>query len=62
MVHLVETYAEDMAGVIGSDAGGIVKKIIQGEEEKEMEKKNLSPNQRKIKFFFMSVLYFGLSH
>jgi hypothetical protein len=53
---LVETYAEDMAGVIGSDAGGIVKKIIQGEEEKEMEKKNLSPESRKNKIF----LYVGI--
>jgi len=30
---LVETYAEDMATVIGGDAGGIVKKIIHSEEE-----------------------------
>jgi len=53
---LVETDAEDMAGVIGSDAGGIVKKIIQGEEEKEMEKRNLSPESKKNKIF----LYVGV--
>jgi len=37
---LVETYAEDMATVIGGDAGGI-------------EKKNLSPDSKKNKIFML---------
>jgi flagellar basal body-associated protein FliL len=49
----VETYAEDMAQVIGADAGGIVKKIIHSDEEREMEKKNLSPESKKNKIFIL---------
>ncbi len=36
-----------MANVIEGDRGGMIKKIIHGEEEKEEEKKNLSPESRK---------------
>lgn len=51
------TFAEDMAQVIGEDKGGLVKKIIHGEEEHELEKKNLSPESKKNKFFmFLSFL------
>lgn len=49
----VETYAEDMATAIGGDAGGLVKKIIHSEEEREAEKKNLSPKSKKNKIFLI---------
>lgn len=51
---VVRTYAEDMAKVIENDREGLVKKIIHGEEEHELEKKNLSPESKKNKVF-MSV-------
>src|SRR3989344_201643 len=47
----VHTYAEDMAGVIKSDQGGLIKKIIHGEEEHDQERKNMSPALRKNKIF-----------
>jgi len=47
----VETYTEDMANVIGGDAGSLVKQIIHTEEEREAEKKNLSPQSKKNKIF-----------
>ena len=50
---LVETYAEDMAQMIGGDSGGIVKKIIHSEEEREALKKNLSPESKKNKIFMI---------
>ena len=54
---VVETYALDMANTIGSDTEGLVKKIIHGEENKEIEKKNLSPQSVKNKaYMFMSIL------
>jgi hypothetical protein len=59
----VETYAEDMAKVMESETGGLVKKIIQGEEENEAEKKNLSPESRKNKifmFFGVLLIFFAL--
>lgn len=43
----VQTYAEDMAEVLGADREGLIKKIIHEEEDKEMEKKNLSPDSKK---------------
>ena len=46
---LVETFAEDIAGVIGEDAGGMVKNIIHAEEEREAQKKNLSPESKENK-------------
>lgn len=54
---MVETYAEDMAKVIESDTGGLVKKIIQGEQKHELEKKNLSPQSRKNKIFMLISLF-----
>lgn len=54
---IVETYAEDMAKVIEDSQGGIIKKIIHGEEEQEIQKRNLSPQSRKNKLFmFISLL------
>ncbi len=48
----VQTYAEDMAKVIEND-GSAIKKIIHEEEEREIEKKNLSPESRKNKMFML---------
>lgn len=54
---IIETYAEDMAKVIGDDREGLIKKIIQGEEEHEKEKMNLSPESKKNKvYMFLSFL------
>jgi hypothetical protein len=55
---IVETYAEDMAKVIENDKSGLIKKIIHEEEEHEIEKKNLSPESRKNKFFMLVGLLF----
>ncbi len=59
---IVETYAEDMAKVIENDqSGGLIKKIIHGEEEHEKEKRNLSPQSKKNKFFMLvGLLLFAL--
>lgn len=48
---IVKTYAEDMAQVLSDGKGGVIKKIIHSEEEHEKEKRNLSPQSRKNKFF-----------
>ena len=49
--QFVQTYAEDMAKVIKSEKGGLIKKIIHGEEQHELERKNMSPALRKNKIF-----------
>ena len=57
----VETYAEDMAKVIEDDHQGLVKKIIQEEEARANEKKNLSPESKKNRMFMqMSAVLFLL--
>ncbi len=54
---IVETYAEDMAEVLENNTEGLVKKIIQGEEEHNKEKKELSPESKKNKLFmFIGIL------
>lgn len=50
----VETYAEDMAKVIENDKSGLVKKIIEGEEEREVERRNFSPKSARNKFFLFT--------
>ena len=51
---IVQTYAEDMAKVIQDDQGGLIKKIIHGEEEHDKEKKkNPSPELSKNRFFML---------
>ncbi len=55
---IVQTYAEDMARVIQDDKAGLVKKIIHGEEEHEKEKKNLSPESAKNRFYMLVGLLF----
>ncbi len=55
---IVQTFAEDMAQVLKDDKSGLVKKIIHGEEEREKEKMELSPESKKNKFFmFLSFLF-----
>src|SRR5664279_5295382 len=49
----VETYAEDMATILGNDTEGLLKKIIHGEEEHEEDKKNLSTESKKNKMFML---------
>ena len=55
---IIETYAEDMAKVLESDKGGMIKKIIHEEEEHEMVKKNFSPESKKNKIFMLIGLVF----
>ncbi|PIR68493.1 hypothetical protein COU49_00420 [Candidatus Nomurabacteria bacterium CG10_big_fil_rev_8_21_14_0_10_35_16] len=58
--RFIETYAEDMARVIEGDQGGLIKKIIQEESAKELEKKSLSPESRKNKFYIISGIIFWI--
>ena len=59
---IVQTYAEDMAHVIEDSKGGLVKKIIHGEEEHEEEKEQLSPQSKRNKLFmFFSFLFIVLA-
>ncbi|OGI62883.1 hypothetical protein A2818_02080 [Candidatus Nomurabacteria bacterium RIFCSPHIGHO2_01_FULL_40_12] len=51
---IAQTYAEDMAKVLEGEQGGLIKKIIHGEEEHEMEKRNLSSESIKNKFFMIT--------
>ncbi len=53
---IVQTYAEDMAHVLETGSGGLIKKVIHGEAEHEEEKNNLSPQSKKNKIF----LFLGL--
>jgi hypothetical protein len=57
---VVKTYAEDMAEAIESGTGGLIKKMIEGEEMEEMEKENLSPESKKNKVFMITGLVFVL--
>ncbi len=52
----VETYAADMARVIEDDKGGVIKKIIQEQEQAEYESKNLSPESKRNQFY----MYMGM--
>ncbi len=49
--HLVKTLAEDMAGAIGDNKEGFIKKIIHQEEENEKEKKRRSMDSMQNKLF-----------
>lgn len=57
---IIQTYAEDMAKVIENDKSGLIKKIIHEEEKHEIEKRNLSPESKKNKFFMITSLLFIL--
>jgi predicted nucleic acid-binding Zn ribbon protein len=54
----VETYAEDMAQAIEDSEGGVIKKIIHEQEEKEAEKKNISPESKRNKRFMLVGVFF----
>mgnify|MGYP001593456194 CR=1 FL=1 len=58
---VIETYAEDMASVIGDDQGGLIKKIIHEQEMKELEKKKLSPVSKKNRLYMINSLAFVLA-
>ncbi len=51
---IVKTYAEDMAKVIEYNEGGLIKKIIHEQEEKELEKRGLSPETKKNRTFLIA--------
>jgi hypothetical protein len=51
---IVETLAGDMAKALENNQGGVIKKIIEGEEEREKEKKNTSPESRRNKIFLVT--------
>jgi len=50
---VIKTYTDEMVKALGSDKGGLIKKIIHEEEEFEEEKKNLSPSSQKNKWFMI---------
>ncbi len=54
----VQTYAEDMAGVLEGDKEGLIKKIIHQEEEHEALKRSMSPESRKNKLFMFAGMFF----
>lgn len=56
----IETYADDMAKVVGSNEGGIIKKIIEEEEKHEAENKRVSPENRLNKIFLFIGIFFVL--
>jgi len=58
---VVKTYVDDMAKVIENDKGGLIRKIIHGEEEHEAEKINLSPESRKNEIIMLLGLLFVLA-
>lgn len=51
---IVETFADDMAEALRNDKEGLVKKIIEGAEAHEEERKNLSPESKQNKVFMIS--------
>ena len=53
-VGAIETFAGDMERVIKSGESGIIRKIIQEEEEKEAIKKNISPDSSRNKLFIIA--------
>jgi hypothetical protein len=59
----VETYVGDMAEIMGENAeGGLIKKIIRGEQEHEKEKRELSPMSKKNKvFMLLGFIFFVLA-
>jgi hypothetical protein len=55
-VGVVETYAADMVKVMEKNEGGIIKKVIHEEEERDAIKKNISPESgRNRSFMFIGI-------
>jgi hypothetical protein len=58
----VETYVGDMTKALEGNKDGLIKKIIHEQEEYEEEKKNISPESKKNKFFVIgSVLLLAVA-
>lgn len=49
----IETYADDMAKVIGDNENGIVKRMIEEEEKHNAEEKKVSPETKKNEVFLI---------
>ena len=60
-IGVVKTYAEDMTQAIERNEGGMIKKIIHEQEEREEVKKNVSPESKRNKFFMLIGLVLVLS-
>jgi len=59
---MIETYADDMAQALGDGGAVTIKKVIEDEEAREAEKKNLSPESKRNKFFMLAgILLLGLA-
>jgi hypothetical protein len=48
----VETYASDMANVIGSNQDGVVKKVIEEQEKRDTEVQKISPERKRNTLLF----------
>lgn len=57
-VHMIETFGEDMVGVISKDTSGLVQKIIHEQEERETQKNIYSPSSKQNRFFLFTSLLF----
>lgn len=55
---VVQTYAGDMAKVIETNEGGLIKKIIHEKQEQQKQTENLSPESRKNKTFMLISIVF----
>src|SRR3989344_760744 len=56
----IQTYTEDMVRVLEEDRGGLIKKIIKEQEDRETEKENQSPEAKKNKLSMIASLIFIL--
>ena len=52
-IGMVKTYVEDMTKAIEKNEGGMIRKIIQEQEEREEVKKNVSPESKRNKLFML---------
>ena len=52
-IGVVETYAQDMSKTIERGEGGMIRKIIEEQEEREEVKKNISPESKRNKSFML---------
>ncbi|MEK7588868.1 MAG: hypothetical protein AAB438_03560 [Patescibacteria group bacterium] len=56
----IETYTDDMMKVIDQNEGGVIRKIIQEQEEHEALKENFSPQSKRNRVFLIFSLFFIL--
>jgi hypothetical protein len=57
---VVETYADDLAGVIGDNESGMVKKIIEEQERNDTVDKKKSPGNKQNEFFLFLGIFLVL--